>query len=70
MEKKPIKFSSIFEHFCGTYEAAVLLMIKPYLDISDFIGANEHTKYANWGLNVNLEFFVNAILFYDRKGSF
>ena len=35
--------------------------------LSDVIHVNKHTQYANCGLHVNL---VNAILFYDEKGSF
>ena len=42
-------------------------MIKLYLDVSEVIHVKEYAKYANCGLHVNLEFFVNAILFHDEK---
>ena len=43
-------------------------MIKLYLNISDVIHQNEHTKHANCGSHENfLKLFVNAILLYDEK---
>ena len=42
-------------------------MIKLYLDVSDVIHVNEHTKYANCSLHVNI-CFADVILFYDEKG--
>ena len=39
-------------------------MIKLYIDVSDIIQLNRHTKYDNCGLH------VDAILFYNEKLSF
>ena len=58
MEKKPpIKFIGVFVYFLRTYEVPKFWMIKNYLDISDVIHANEHSKYAYYGLNVNFWIF-------------
>ena len=53
MEKKPIKFSGVFDRFSQTYEVAKFVMIKSYLNVSDVIHANKHKKYATCGLHVN-----------------
>ena len=54
LEKKPtIKFYGVFDHFLGTYEVAKFSMTELYLDVSDVIQTNEHTKHDNCGLHVN-----------------
>ena len=50
-------------------------MIKLYHDVSGVMHEKDHTKHAKGGLYINfflleffLEFFVNAIFLYDKKG--
>ena len=44
-------------------------MTRRYLNVSDTIAANEYKYHAKCGLHVNFwSFFINVILFYDRKG--
>ena len=46
-------------------------MIKLYLDISDIIHINEHTKYPNNGLHVNLwNFLLMTLCFMMKKVHF
>ena len=45
-------------------------MIRLYLDVSDVIHANEHTKYYNCELLVNCWIFGNAICFMMKKNHF
>ena len=45
-------------------------MIKLYLNVSDFIHANQHAQYANCDLLVTSEFFANVISFSDVKEPF
>ena len=52
-EKPPINFYSVFDHFSQTYEVKKFCIIKLYLNVSDVIHTNRHTKYANCGLHVN-----------------
>ena len=48
MEKKPaIKFYDAFVYFSRTLEVEKYWMIKLYLDSSDVIHANKHTKGAD-----------------------
>ena len=62
LEKKPpIKFYGVFDHFSRTYEVAKFWMIELYLNVSDIMNANSHTKHANCGLRVN---FWNFLLMY------
>ena len=60
--------------FSQTYEFAKFWIIKLYLDISDVIHGNEHTKYENCSLHTcglqTLDFFVDTILFFEEKGWF
>ena len=55
--------------FSRSYEVAELRVKKLHFDLSDVIHANEHAIYANCGLRRPLEFFIDAILFYDANGS-
>ena len=46
-----------FVHFLQAYEVVKFLMIKLYITVSDLIHSNEHTKYANCGLDKNFWIF-------------
>ena len=57
------KFYNVHDYFLRSYEAAKFRVIfELYLDVSGVILANDHTQYANSGLDVN---FWN-----DKRGSF
>ena len=67
IEKKPIKFYGVFDHFSWTYEVAKFWTIKLYLDVRGVIHANEHTKYANSDLDVNFRYFCYIVGIYLLK---
>ena len=72
MEKKPpIKFYSVFNHFLRSYQVKKFWMIKLYLDLSDVIHANKHTRYANCGLHINVwNFLFMRFCFMVKKDHF
>ena len=57
-KKPPIKLYVVFVHFSLTFEIAKFWMIKLYLDVSDVIHTNEHTKYANCDFYKNFWIFL------------
>ena len=70
-KKAPIKFFDILLHFSGTYEVAKFWVVKLYLDVSDVIHANEHTKNANCDLPVNFWIFLlKSFCFMMKKNHF
>ena len=70
MEKKLLKVLRCFyPFFSQTYEVAKLT--KLYLDVSDIIHKNEHTKYAKCGLPVNFWIFLlMSFSFMTKKDHF
>ena len=70
-KKAPIKFYGILLHFSGTYEVAKFWVVKLYLDVSDAIHENDHTKNANCGLPVNVWIFLlKSFCFMMKKDHF
>ena len=70
-KKPPIKFYGVFDHFSRAYEVAKFWMIKLYVNVSDVIHANDHTKYANCGLPVNFWTFLStSFCFIIKKDNF
>ena len=65
--KENLLFYGHFDHFSWNYEVAKFWMIKLFLKVCDVIQTNEHTIWLTRKL---LAFFVDAILFFDEKGSF
>ena len=65
--KASYKVYSVFDHFYELYEVAKFRMVKLYLDVSDVIHANEHTKLAICALHVNLWNFLSMSFCFCNK---